>query len=644
MIGALQRLLRWLFMHAEALFNRAFGDRLNPLYHLGAISFFLFWIVVATGLYLFAFFDTSVAGAYRSVQALTHGQWYAGGVLRSMHRHASDAMVLTMLIHMLRHFAFDRLRGFRWFSWLTGVALIWLVYVAGVNGYMLPWDQLAQFVINASFEWLDWLPSFGGALIRNFIYPTSVSDRFFSLLVFVHIGVPLVTLLLMWVHVQRVPKAATQPPRPIALCVLVTLAVLALVQPVLSQGGAARLDVAPAVLQLDWFLLALLPLFYAWPLGAVWALVAGVTALLLALPWLPWRRGRSAAHALQLTVHPGARHVTARPGETVLEAGLRADVALPYDCRSGACGLCLCTVLNGRVDHGAFQPAALTEAMRARGQALMCCAVPLEDLEIEVESLAPDGAAAVRQYQGRIVAIEHLAEDVIRLCVALPEGRRIDFTAGQYINVVLDDGQRRAFSFANPPHDNALIELHVRRVPGGRFTTHVFTAMAVGDALRFEGPLGRFTLQPGERPILFVAGATGFAPVKSIVEDAFHRGLARPMRLYWGVRRREDLYLLDLVQRWQREHANFTVIPVLSEGTPGDGWAGRRGLVHEAMLADFPSLAGHEVYACGSVKMVETAIPAFLAQGLGEAFCFADAFTPSAGAPGGAGLQARKTP
>jgi CDP-4-dehydro-6-deoxyglucose reductase, E3 len=644
MIAGLQRLLQWCFMHAEALFNRAFGDRLNPLYHLGAISFLLFWIVAATGLYLFAFFDTSVSGAYRSVQALTQGQWYAGGVLRSMHRHASDAMVLTMLLHMLRHFAFNRLRGFRWFSWVTGVALIWLVYVAGVNGYMLPWDQLAQFVISASFEWLDRLPSFGGALMRNFIYPASVSDRFFSLLVFVHIGVPLVTLALMWVHVQRVPKAATLPPRAMALCLLATLLVLALVQPVASQGGAARLDVAPTVLQLDWFLLALLPLLYAWPLGTVWALVLGTTALLLALPWVPWQRRRGAARTLQLTLHPGGRHLSARAGETILEAGLRAEVALPYECRSGGCGLCLCTVLNGRVDHGAFQPAVLSEAMRARGQALMCCAVPLEDLEIEVASLPQDGASAVQQHLGRVLRVERLADEVMRLMIALPEGRRMDFVAGQYLNVILDDGQRRAFSFANPPHDNALIELHVRLIPGGRFTSHVFTTMAVGDTLRLEGPLGQFTLRDSQRPILFVAGATGFAPVKSIVEDAFQRGQARPMRLYWGVRKRQDLYLLELAERWQREHSNFTFVAVLSDGTPGDGWAGRRGLVHEAMLADYPDLRGFEVYACGSVKMVETALPAFLAQGLGEAFCFADAFTPSAGTPRGADLGAPPAP
>ena len=633
MIAAIQAGLRWLFMHVEALFNGAFGDRLNPFYHLGSIAFYLFWIVAFSGLYLYAFFDTGVAQAYASVNAITHGQWYFGGILRSVHRYASDAMVVIMLVHLVRHFAFDRMRGFRAFSWLTGVGLIWLVYVSGINGYMLPWDRLAQFVIIASFEWLDWLPSFGGALIRNFIYPSSVNDRLFSLLSFIHIGAPLLVLLLMWVHVQRVPKASTQPPRPIAISVSVTLIVLSLGLPVASQGGPAQLDVSPTALQLDWFLLPLLPLIDDWPLGSVWALMGGATALLLALPWLRWRRGGAKAAALHLTVHPGAVPVTVRSGETLLEAGLRADLPLRYDCRAGGCGLCLCTVLNGRVEQGAYQPAVLTEAMRARGQALMCCAVPLEDLEIEVESMAPAGGNVVRQLVGSVVRIEPLAADVKRLLLALPEGERLDFAAGQYLNIVLDDGQRRAFSFANPPHDNQFIELHVRLIPGGRFTSFVFNQLKVGDSLRLEGPLGRFTLHESERPILFVAGATGFAPIKSIVEDAFHRGIRRPMRLYWGVRHRDDLYLLDLTERWQREHDNFQVVPVLSDGAPGDGWTGRRGLVHEAMLEDFPDLSGHEVYACGSVKMVEAAVPAFLAQGLGESFCFSDAFTPSGAAP-----------
>ncbi len=632
MIRALQGLLRALFMRAEALFNSAFGDRLNPLYHLGAITFFLFWVIAGSGLYLYAFFETGVGAAYASVEALTQRQWFAGGILRSVHRYASDAMVLTMLLHLLRHFAFDRFRAFRWFSWVTGVALVWGVYVSGINGYMLPWDRLAQFVIVASFEWLDWLPSFGGTLMRNFIYPSSVNDRFFSLLSFIHIGLPLVVLLLMFVHVQRVPKARTNPPRAIMLSLGATLLALALLRPALSQGGAADLGVVVAQLDLDWFLLALLPLLYLWPLGQVWALVAGATALLAALPWLPPARRRAPQGEFHMTLHPSTQPVTLRRGETLLDAGLRQGLALPYECRSGGCGVCLCTVLHGRVDPGIYQRSALPDALRAQGKALMCCATALSDLDIEVEAgaggVAPRPAVPVREAE--VERLELLAPDMMRVTLALPRGETIGFAAGQYINILLEDGQRRAFSFANPPQQRERIELHVRHIPGGRFTGAVFTRMKPGDRLRFEGPLGSFTLSESTHPILFVAGATGFAPVKSIVEDAFARGVTRPMWLYWGVRRRADLYAQALAEQWQREHANFRFVPVLSEPAVQDAWTGRTGLVHEAMLADFSDLRAHEIYVCGSVRMVEAAVPAFLAHGLDEGACFSDAFLPAA--------------
>jgi len=627
MIAALQGALRWLFMHAEALFNHAFGDRLNPLYHLGSITFFLFWVVAGSGLYLYAFFDTSVSGAYASVLALSDRQWYLGGLLRSVHRYASDAMAVLMLIHLLRHLGFDRLRGFRAFSWLTGIGLIWLLYVSAINGYMLPWDRLAQFVVVASFEWLDWLPGFGGSLIRNFIYPSSINDRLFSLLSFIHIGAPLLLLLLMWVHVQRVPKAATQPPRAIAIGVLLLLFGLAVLQPVASQGGAADVGSEPARLALDWILLPIYPLLYRWPLAAVWALVVAVTLLLAALPWLG-RRRRGGQQLFHLSLHPGARQVLARAGETVLEAGLRAGLALPYECRNGGCGKCVCTVLNGRVEQGAYQPAVLTAAMRAQGQALMCCAVPIADAEIEVAVASLDGGATPvpTAYRGRVERIERLSENVIRLLLSLPAGERIDFRAGQYLNIVLEDGQRRAFSFASAPGASALIELHIRRVPGGRYTGHVFSAMRVGDAVNFEAPLGQFVLHEGVRPILFIAGATGFAPIKSILEDAFRRGIERPLCLYWGVRDPADLYLFDQALQWQHDHANFRVVPIVSEPAAAPDWSGRTGLVHAAILADFPDLSGFEVYVCGSVQMVDTAVPAFLAQGLAADACFSDAF------------------
>ncbi|MBI2746120.1 MAG: cytochrome b N-terminal domain-containing protein [Burkholderiales bacterium] len=629
MIRLLQTSLQWLFLRLEALFNAAFGVALNPLYHLGAISFFLFWVIAATGLYLYAFFETGVAGAYASVESITHGQWYLGGILRSTHRYASDAFVVTMLLHMVRYFAFDRYRSFRWFSWVTGVALIWLVYVSGINGYMLPWDKLAQFVIVATFEWLDWLPSFGGTLMRNFIYPSSVNDRFFSLLAFMHIGIPLLVLLLMWIHVQRVPKAATTPPRPMVIGILLTLGVMSLVAPVFSQGGATDLGVAVTTVKLDWFYLPLFPLLNEQNLGWIWGGVLGLTGLITVLPWLPSRRERKTAGEFHLTIAGEPRVVTVRAGETLLDAGLRDGLSLPYECRNGGCGVCLCTVVQGSVDHGLYQRAALSDEMRRQGKTLMCCATPLSDLDIEVEQIAVRPASDAREYVGRVETIERLSPQVIRLRLSLPAGESIAFTAGQYINFVLDDGQRRAFSFANPPQAQGLIELHVRLIPGGRFTTHVFQELKVGDSLRFEGPHGRFVLQPGSAPIIFVAGATGFAPIKSIVEDAFRRGIERPMWLYWGVREPADLYMKELAESWQRAHPDFHFVPVLSEASPGDGWSGRRGLVHEAILQDFPDLAGHEVYVCGSARMVESAIPAFLAQGLSDDACFSDAFLPA---------------
>jgi NAD(P)H-flavin reductase len=276
----------------------------------------------------------------------------------------------------------------------------------------------------------------------------------------------------------------------------------------------------------------------------------------------------------------------------------------------------------------------------------MCCAVALEDVELEVAGVATltGGASGSgsRRWQARVQSMERHSLDLMRLHLALPAGQRIDFVAGQYINIVLADGAKRAFSFANAPPDPTAtssfggdsIELHIRLIPGGRFTTHVFEGMQVGDSVEFEGPIGRFTLHESQRPILLVAGATGFAPVKSILEDAFRRGVQRPMTLYWGVRTVADLYLVDQVERWQREHANFRFVPVLSAADADAAWSGRRSLVHEAMLADHPDLRGHEVYACGSVRMVEAAVPDFIAHGLDEQFCFSDAFVPSS-APAG---------
>jgi NAD(P)H-flavin reductase/ferredoxin len=505
------------------------------------------------------------------------------------------------------------------------VFVLWLVYASGINGFMLPWDRLAQFVTIATAEWLDWLPIFSEPMARNFLHEGSVNDRLFSLLAFMHIGISLMLLLVLWVHTQRVAKAETNPPRYLALPLLLALIVLSLVWPVLSQGPA-NLDTVITALEFDWFYLAIFPLIYVWSPEKVWWMVLGGTGLLVLLPWLPPVR-RTATKGLRLTLRPGDDTVLAQPGETILEAGLRAGIALPFECRSGGCGECKCTILQGSVDYGAYQESALSEEERRAGKVLMCCATPLSDLDLECENIGVVRDIPIRTFMARVEQLEPLTDDVMRVLLKPLDPEPIRFHAGQYINIVLEDRERRAFSFATAPHESELIELHVKLVPGGAFTTYVFHAMKVGDTLRCEGPLGSFYLrEDSERPIVFVAGSTGFAPVKSMVEYAFHAGLKRPMHLYWGVRSLADMYLKELPERWAREHANFKFIPVLSEPAPGDNWTGRTGTVHEAILLDFPVMTGCEVYACGSVGMVESAHAAFLQKGMTEDRCFSDAF------------------
>ncbi len=628
MLSALRSGLQFAFLRLEAVGNRIFGERLNPMYYLGATSFWMFWLVVVSGLYVYIFYETGVETTYASMESITHGQWFAGGVMRSVHRYASDAMVLTMLLHMLRHFAFDRYRGFRAFSWVSGVVVLWMVYVSGVNGFMLPWDRLAQFVVVATTEWLDALPVFNGILTRNFITPEAITDRLFSLLSFMHIGIPLVVLLALWIHTQRVPRASQVPPRPLAIGLTAMLIVLALAAPVTSQGPA-DFKTFPAVLQFDWFYLLAYPLIYAWDPLWLWLVCGIATLVLVALPWMPPARAQMGA-PLTMIVHPGRQSAPVRRGETLLDAGLRAGIALPFECRSGGCGVCKATLIGGEVQMSGYQPSALGESERGAGRVLLCCACAVTDVEFEYEQDSATRGLSARIYEVRVERLELLAHDVMRVALRLPEGERIAFEAGQYINVLLEDGARRAYSFTTPSGTTSLIELHIRRIPGGRFSGRVFETMREGDALRIDGPIGGFTLhEPSDKPLIFVAGATGFAPVKSLLEQAFVLGIERPLYLYWGVRRRRDLYLHELPMRWAREHANFHYVPVLSEPAPEDGWTGRTGLVHEAILADFPDLSGFAVYACGSVQMVHAARPALIAQGLDGDACYSDAFTPA---------------
>jgi len=289
------------YRRLEHIFDAPFGAALNPWRNLGALGFLFFWIVAVSGVYLFAVLDTSSSGAYRSIDWLTHEQWYLGGVLRSLHRYAADGFIVVTLLHVLREFLFGRYTGFRRFSWLTGVPLLWFAYVSGIGGFWLNWDRLGQFSAVATAEWLDSLSIFATPMTRNFLTNAAVSDRLFSLLVFIHIGVPLLLIFGLWFHIQRISRAAVFPPRPLALGAFATLLALALAAPVVSQAPADLASV-PGPLPLDWFYLFLHPLMYATSPGSVWALLAAASVLLFLLPFLPQPRQLAAQPIAQ--VHP----------------------------------------------------------------------------------------------------------------------------------------------------------------------------------------------------------------------------------------------------------------------------------------------------------------------------------------------------
>lgn len=285
-----KKLARSTIEGVENRFDDAFSPAWNPLYHLGALGWFFFWIVAISGIYLYIFFDTGITRAYQSVEDITHGQWYAGGVMRSFHRYASDALVIVVLLHLVREYVMDRLRGRRWFAWITGVPLLWLMFACGISGYWLVWDKLAQYVAIMTTEWLDTLPFFADPIARNFLNGSALSGRFFTLMVFIHIAVPLFMLFAMWIHIQRHSLPKVNPPRGLAIGTLVMLIALAMAFPALSQGGPADLDVVISIIRPDWFYLAMYPMLDIIPGQTLWVFFALVTLLLFLLPWLPPKR------------------------------------------------------------------------------------------------------------------------------------------------------------------------------------------------------------------------------------------------------------------------------------------------------------------------------------------------------------------
>ena len=332
-----------LFERIENFFDGYFGGADNPLRHLGALGLYFLWILVATGLYLYTVLDTSIEGVYSSIGWLSREQWDLGGVLRSLHRYAADAFMLAMMLHLVREWAYGRYYGFRLYSWVTGVPLVWLAYVSGIGGYWIVWDRLAQFSAIATTELLDWLPFFNEPTARNFLAPGSINDRFFTVLIFIHIGVPLMLILGLWAHVNRISRVDYLPSRRLMLASMAGFLALAALKPALSDAPADLATVASG-LRLDWVILFLHPLTDLTSPAAVWTLIFGATLLLFALPLLPHPAAQPIAVVDAANCNGCARCHADCPYEAVTMAphpdkpGHQIAIVDPDLCAS--CGIC----------------------------------------------------------------------------------------------------------------------------------------------------------------------------------------------------------------------------------------------------------------------------------------------------------------
>lgn len=339
--------------------------------------------------------------------------------------------------------------------------------------------------------------------------------------------------------------------------------------------------------------------------------------------------------SFQVTVQPAGIAFEVPRDEPILAAAIRQGVGLPYGCRDGACGSCKSRLLEGRVIHGAHQRKALSAQEEEQGYILTCCATPQTDCVVEARSVPGAGQFPVLKMPTRVIALERAAPDVMLVRLQLPANQNLQYHAGQYLEFILQGGARRSYSMANAPHalgDPPAVELHIRHMPGGLFTDHVFGTMKLRDILRVEGPFGSFFLrEDSTRPMILLASGTGFAPVKALVEQLQIKGSRRPAVLYWGGRRPRDLYM----DAWCRDRAAelpwLRYVPVVSDALPEDDWRGRTGFVHAAVMADWPDLSGHQVYACGAPIVVEAAQRDFITRcGLPPDEFFADAFTSEA--------------
>lgn len=332
----------------------------------------------------------------------------------------------------------------------------------------------------------------------------------------------------------------------------------------------------------------------------------------------------------KLTILPKGQVIDLGEDDTILDAALRADFNMPYGCRNGSCGNCKGKVLSGSVRHDDHALSALSEAERESGMALFCCARAEGDVVVECREIDAARDIQTLTLPARVEKIDKVSGDVAVLTLKLPPSERFRFLAGQYIDIHTRNGKKRSFSLANAPRQDGTLELHIRHTPGGEFSEYVWNEMKVREILRFTGPLGSFFLrEDSSRPIILVATGTGFAPIKGMLEQVFAGMNQRRIVLYWGARNLAEMYMRELPLRWQKENANFTFIPVLSEPLDSDQWQGRVGLVHEAVLEDHGSFAPYQVYACGAPVMVEAAHEAFTARGLPNEEFYSDAFFAS---------------
>ena len=341
------------------------------------------------------------------------------------------------------------------------------------------------------------------------------------------------------------------------------------------------------------------------------------------------------APAFQITVQPSGRAFAATDSETILAAAISAGVGLPYGCKDGACGSCKCKKLSGEVTHDSHSDKALSAQELADGYGLTGRATAHSDVVLESRQVTDVNAPPIKKMPVRVSALDKLSHDVMRVQLQLPANTVFKYFAGQYLEFILRDGSRRAYSMATAPHVQETapgVELHIRHMPGGLFTDHVFGGMKEKEILRVEGPFGSFFLrEDSDKPLVFLASGTGFAPIKGLLEHMQHQGITRPVSLYWGGRRPEDLYMHSWLLALQASMPHLRYVPVVSDALPEDQWTGRTGYVHQAVLDDFADLSGHEVYACGAPVVVDAARTSYIGQrALPEEAFFADAFTSAA--------------